>query len=263
MFFLALYVMLTMRCGSQHVKVEKSTPILDETEEQIELLSGLWMSDSYLQKVEKTKSVYANKSSEPKILGFLLKSENLKSDSAYIFGFTSHEGGYEIPICFNSSKSKFAYDPKRINQSSNFIDPFELNLIDSNKLEIKFLQNNHSEVYRKVHDVQSELRRILFEGEFRSSDSKKDFIFAHNGTLTGFENEANFEVIYDFGLNIEFDAIVMYKGNKNGNWSDGEIYKFEFVSDTLKLYRVNTNWENMDHKIEDFGYKLKRIKSRE
>lgn len=255
-----LFIVLTMRCGSQHIKTEKNDPILNKTDNQTELLPGLWMSDSYLRKIEMTRSVYVNKNSEPKILGFLFKQENLKSSDALLYGFTSHEGGIEIPIYFSHSSNKFVRDEKRISKSSNFNEPFELNLIDNNKLEVKFFQNNRTEIYRKVEDEQTELRRVLFEGGFKSIDNNGKFTFNRTGTLTGFDGKMTFEVVFDFGLDIEFDAIVMYKEKEGGNWSDGEMYKYEFDSDTLKLYHVNTNWETMNHKVGELRYKLKMIK---
>jgi hypothetical protein len=255
---LALGIVLTSGCGGQNVKTENENQISGKPNKQSELLIGLWMSDMFLNKIEATKSVYINKSSEPKILGFMVKGENLKSNSATIYMFTSHEGGIEIPIYFNNSINKFVYDEKRSVQSSNFNESFELNLIDNNKLEVKF-RNNHKEMYRKVEGEQDELRRLLFEGEYISIDNNKKFTFNRTGSLTGFDGKMSYEVIYDFGLNIEFDAIVIYKEKEGGNWPDGEIYKYEFDSDTLKLYFVNTNWETMNHKIGGLSHKLIKI----
>ncbi len=251
-----LGIVLAVGCGGQNTKNQ----ISESVDKQSELLVGSWMSDMYLQKIEETRSVYANKDSEPKILGLLFKEENLKSDNALLYGFTSHEGGIEIPIHLNPSGDKFLYDEERANKSSNFNNPFELNLIGNNKLEVKFFQNQRTEIYRKVKDEQTELRRLLFEGDFKSIDDGKKFSFNRTGTLAGFDEKMTFEVIYDFGLNIEFDAIVMYKKIEAGNWSDGEVYKYEFNSDTLKLYHVNANWETLNYEIGELRYELKMVK---
>jgi hypothetical protein len=247
-------------CDGQRVNKKKDDLVAEKKNNLASLLSGYWMSDSYLKKLEETKSVFANRNNESDVLGFLLKKENLKSDTACIFAFNSHEGGIEMPIHFDPSTNKFVSDSERNGEPVSFTEAFQLNLLNDKKIELNFLKTKQSRIFRKVPDIQSELRRILFEGVFESIDNKKKFSFTNTGEVTGFGDRRNFEVIYDFGLNIEFDAIALYNGKESGNWSDAEIYKYEINSDTVKLYHVNTNWENMNHKIDDLRYVLKRIK---
>lgn len=255
---LALGFILNVGCGGQNIKTENEDQIADRSK-QSERLLGTWMSDRYLNEIQASRSVYKNQTSEPKILGFMVRKENLKSNEASLDGFNSHEGGIEIPIYFNSSINKFIYDETKSNHFSNFNESFELKLLDNDKLEMRF-ENGSKEIYRKVEDIETELRRLLFEGEFISIDDNKRFIFDRAGSLRGLNGKKSFEVIYDFGLNIEFDAIIIYNEKEGRSWSDGEIYKYEFDSDTLKLYYVNTNWVTMDHKVGELRYKLKKTK---
>jgi hypothetical protein len=61
--------------------------------------------------------------------------------------------------------------------------------------------------------------------------------------------------VYDFGLGIGYDAIVLFDSMKGGNWND-DMYKFEIKADTLKLYKIKTDWDNLEHEVGDITYIL-------
>lgn len=266
-FIIILIIAIAISCNNKGNTINTESKSIDSivNKEQLitqaKLLDGYWISNNYLSEIEKTKSIYLNRQYDSKLFGFTLDKKNLLSDTAYLNGFTDHEGGYGSPLIFDFKKNTFVNDLKRLEKSASLPDSFELQIINENLIEMvskaKFIDK-----YRKVVDDQTELRKILFAGNYTSTDSHKKFSFDKNGSLQGFDNKVYYELAYDFGEGISYDAIILYKSKKGGNWSDGDLYKFEFISDTLKLYHVKQNWESMQHTIEGLAYKLVKVNNR-
>jgi hypothetical protein len=235
---------------SETIKIDKKQLI-----KQAELLDGYYLSDNYLKNIEKTRSIYLNREYKTKLFGFTLKKENLLSDSAGLFGYTVHEGGLDCPLIFDFDKSIFVNDLKSVKEFDDIKEPFELSLTADNIVQMYFPESKQTDLYRKVTDDQTELRKILFEGEYLSGDQQNKYSFKRDGSLKGFDDKKYYEVVYDFSLGIEYDAIIFFN-KKRGNWSDGDMYKYEFSSDTLKLYHIKTDWDNLEHKIGDITFTL-------
>jgi len=215
-------------------------------------LHGLWISDNYLNNIEKNKSIFLSRKYDTKIQGFYLDKTALQTDSAFLEGFTDHEGGYSSPIIYDNEKDKFVNDMARLSDYATFPDPFELNFDGKGKIEMYFPKTKKSDNYRKVNsDFQTEIRRLLIAGNYKAIYDNSEIQFDNNGEVHNFKDFKYYELVADFGLNIEYDAIVFFKTLKGGNWSDGEIYKFEFLSNSLQLQHVKTNWETMEHGISD------------
>jgi hypothetical protein len=217
-----------------------------------EKLDGLWISDNYLKNIKSNKSVYKSRKYGTKIQGFNLDKEMLQTDSAYLEGFTDHEGGYSSPIRYDNHKDKFVNDLARLSEYSTFPDPFELRYDGKNILEMYFPKTKTSDKYRKLDfDFQTELRKVLIAGRYKSIFNNSEIQFDNDGKVHNFQDFKYYELVFDFGLAIEYDAIVFFKTLEGGNWSDGEIYKFEIISNKLHLQHVKTNWETMEHEIGD------------
>lgn len=215
-------------------------------------LHGLWISDNYLNNIEKNNSVFLSRKYDTKILGFYLDKITLQMDSAFLEGFTDHEGGYSSPITYNNEKNKFVNDMARISDFATFPDSFELNFDGKGKIDMYFPKTKKTDTYRKVNsDFQTEIRRLLIAGNYKTIYDNSEIQFINNGEVHNFKDFKYYELVADFGLNIEYDAIVFFKTLKGGNWSDGEIYKFELLSNSLHLQHVKTNWETMEHEIGD------------
>lgn len=228
----------------------------DKRNELAEKLHGLWISEDYLAHVESNRSVYDYQFSFSELLGFQLDKANLLTKGAVLSGFTVHEGGIEVPMTYDQQKSKFVSDATKDNHT--FRDAFELNYMDRTHAELSFPESKSSKLYRKVDDFDTELRKILTAGQYKTSDNS--FIsFGDDGTVRNFNDYKYHEVIYDFGLGIEYDAVVFFKTSNGGNWSDGEIYRYEIASNELRLKQVKTDWETMDHIISDETIVLRRF----
>jgi hypothetical protein len=223
-----------------------------------ERLNGYWLSDNYLNTIEKTKSIYKSKEYNTKFWGFTLDKQNLLSDSAVLNGFTEHEGGYSCYLIYNTAKNAFVHNLSMAREYEYLKDiPFELHLIDSNKLELGM--GEQKEIYRKVADEQTALRHILFTGKYQDLKNKKTIEFADGGQIIGIENRHYFDLVFDFGEGIEYDAAIFYvNSDSSGLWTNGDMYHYKINGDTLKLYELHTDWEEMNHKIGDLKYELKR-----
>lgn len=215
-------------------------------------LHGLWISDNYLNNIEKNKSIFLSRKYDTEIQGFYLDKIALQTDSAFLEGFTDHEGGYSSPIIYDNEKGKFVNDMARLPDYATFPDPFELNFDGNGKIEMYLPKTKKTDTYRKVKsNFQTEIRRLLIAGNYKTINNNSEIQFVDNGQVHNFKDFKYYELVADFGLNIEYDAIVFFKTLKGGNWSDGEIYKFEFISNSLHLQHVKTNWETMEHEISD------------
>ena len=261
-FILTLFL---ISCNNDRPKTENSqneSKSNFDNKQVIELaenLDGLWISDSYLKNIEAKKSIYLSRKYETKIQGFYLDKRTLLSDSAFLEGFTEHEGGYSSPIRYDNVKDKFINDLARLSKYATFSDSFELNYDGHGKLEMYFPKTQLSDKYKKLNsDIQTEIRKILIAGNYKAIYDNSDIQFENDGKVQNFKNFNYYELVADFGEGIEYDAIVFFKTLKGGNWSDGEIYKFEIISDSLNLQHVKTNWDTMEHDISDEILVLKR-----
>lgn len=253
-----LFCFLLVSCDSNRTNTENSHVDNESSVDNkrviklAEKLHGLWVSDSYLKNIEASKSIYLNRKYETEIQGFYLDEKTLLTDSAFLEGFTEREGGYNSPIKYDELNNRFVNDIPRLSDYSPFPDPFELNYNENKNIEMYFPKSKKKDIYRKVNtDFQTTLREILIKGNYKIYPDKK-VRFENDGKVYNFEDFQFYELVYNFGEGVEYDAIVFFKSLKGGNWSNGEIYKFEFVSNSLHLQLVKTNWETMEHETDDF-----------
>jgi hypothetical protein len=217
-----------------------------------ENLHGLWISDNYLKNIENNKSVFKSRKYDTKVQGFFLDKQKLQIGSAYLEGFTDYEGGYSSPITYEKNKDKFVNDLARLSVYPTFPDSFELNYDGKNILEMYFPKTKTSDRYRKLSsDFQTELRRLLISGNYKAVYDKSEIQFDNEGKVHNFYDFKYYELVASFGEGIEYDAIVFFKTMEGGNWSDGEIYKFEIMQNSLHLQHVQTYWETLEHVIGD------------
>ena len=109
-----------------------------------------------------------------------------------------------------------------------------------------------SENYRRVNsNFQTEIRRLLIAGNYISIYDNSEIQFDNDGNVHNFKNFKYYELVADFGEGIDYDAIVFFETLNGGNWPDGEIYKFEIISNSLRLQHVKTNWETLEHEISN------------
>ncbi len=243
--------------SSSNLKVQSAKNPREILSEQ---LDGFWLSDEYFTTIEKSRSVYKNKECDTELFGFQLLEDNLMSDSAYLYGFTIHEGGYYSPLKYLENTNKFILDTEKDNFLPEINKSFEIRNIQENSLELYFPVSERVDRYRKAeNDIETPFREILISGDYKETKTDQTIKFESNGTVHNFKNFAYFEVIYDFGLGIEFDALTFFKTMKGGNWDVAEIYKFELKSNQLFLQRVKTDWENFEHQFDNEVIVLEKI----
>lgn len=244
--FLPLFLSCAQNPVGREGNKETEKPVVDENnkEEQANILDGKWMPESYLTRIEKTSSIYENRKYETELWGFQLDKKNLLGDEPVIEGMTEHEGGYGSHLKYDLQQRLFVSDPALSKQYSGLSSEFVLKPQDDNHVEMIF-DNGRKDRYRKIEDFDTELRRILFEGTYKNDSL--EIKLKRDGTAHNFGESRYYRLVYDFGLGIEYDAVIFYPTTEGGNWDDGIVYRFEFDSGILTLHRVNTEWENLEH----------------
>lgn len=241
---------LTVGCTNSHdtksVRAEDVKAILADK------LNGYWLSESYLVDIENSRSIFESRNYKTEFWGFRLDKEDLLSESPAVHGFSEHEGGYSFSLKFDSLKKTFI----KTGEFSYIKGPVELKLFDSTNLELDF--GDRKDLYRKVLDGQTELRKLLFEGKFKNIIEDNQIIeFTKEGQIKGLSENKYFELVYDFGEGINYDVSIFYPNqDSSGIWTRGNLFHFKIKSDTIKLYKITPDWNEMNHKIGDLEYVL-------
>lgn len=203
-------------------------------------ISGTWVSDQYLEKVKKTKSVYANKNYTTKVLFFNLNQKELLEGSANLYGFSQHEGGLDTVIKFDQNKKEFVKKGEQKGDNITFKEDFELKLNAQNKLEMYFPTEKKTDVYQRLKtDLQTELRNVLFAGNYSEKGSNSKVSFSADGKIN-FKDYTNYEVVYDFTTGPNVDGIILHKGNIR------DFYQYKIVDKNLELQLMQGNENDLN-----------------
>ena len=223
-FFFGLLTLIAVACTqnnptSQTVTTEKqpvAAPQIDS--------NATYVVNDFLLDVAKTRSPYeVSKTAEYPLFGFSFTPTKLK-------GFTVHEGGYDADLRFDPATSKYA------GQGIPGLEPFEFTVIASGDVVLTFLKSNKTYTYKKVPDVDSAVREILFAGTYVDPKIKPAIQFHADGRLTGLVSEKTYQPIYDFmGGPLNFDQVIMREKSDETKVS---YYHYKLKSDTLELYEA-------------------------
>ncbi|MDX2190210.1 MAG: hypothetical protein SFY32_10120 [Bacteroidota bacterium] len=263
-----LILIFIISCNKQEDNKNIEITVKQNTEEikiaiknRADSLNGYWLSDIYLQKIVQTKSIYQNREYSTLFYAIRLDKNNLLTDSAYLASHDTHEGGFGTFLRFDTTKFCFTNNiSKNFEYSSTGKIPYYLDPLNESILELKYFDKDKVERYRKIVDVETELRKILFKGKYRFENNSNEVYFGIDGRIAGLDSNSYFEPIIDFTEGIEFDCI-------RTNYSKEKIeklnfYKFQFKKDTLLLYKIiNLNDENFDYKFQEVPIKLIKINS--
>lgn len=215
-----------------------------------ESMEGFWISDNYLKGIEKDKSIYKHRKYETTFFGFRLKNENLRSNHPVLYGFSVHEGGFDISLRYNMPNQQLVSNDESYD--------FEIRTKED-KLELYFPKTKKVESYRKMKtDKESALRKILFSGKY-STSGNQIITLTNDGQVKGFYDFKYYELIYDFTEGISYDAVIFYKNPKGGNWSQGTLYYYLIEENSIILHPVITDWDNLEHEISDESIVLSKI----
>lgn len=243
-----LSLLLLASCGGNKVEQSRS--------KAAGKLHGQWISDDYLQSVEKTKSPYAARGYHTRLFGILLDSVNLcKPDSACLYGFTEHEGGYDSPLRFDAKEECFVNDTTRLLRYATFREPFTLKLDAQNRLQMCcFSQLPRMDMYRRVDNIDEWLRSSLFSGVYNNIENDTEVAFGDDGQLTGFDTLRYYNVIYDF-IGFDFDAVYL-QSNRSSIYMDWQLMHYTINADTLRLYKIHGDMEEYYFELGELLYTL-------
>ncbi|GGB70851.1 hypothetical protein GCM10007424_08560 [Flavobacterium suaedae] len=229
------------------IKKEATNSKLNKLAKQ---LSGLWINSSYLDSIKVSKSISKSRNYYSDILGFYLYEENLLSEKSSIWGFTENEGGYTYPIKYNTDTNNFIFDVSRKNEYPEEMD-FSMYL-KKDKLEIMYTIPKRKKILytrishsKNIDELDYELNHILFEGTYVDSITQKEFIFQRNGTVKGFDSITNYELQYNFVVELK-PIDMIFLSSSDEPYSD--LYHYEIKDDKIMLY---SNRSYPDEKTED------------
>jgi hypothetical protein len=244
-----IVISIFLSCSESEKSIKNPSIPKDENKERAaSQITGRWIYDDYLKEIEQTKRIFGieSKNYGYPFWGFDLTLENLLSDSACIFQFNVHEGGGSCAISFNPEKK--SYESKGVEIEGIEKEPFEINQIDTNLLVFKFLKSGKKRAYRKVAELDNELRRILFEGKYKNLKDNSEVAFFRDGKVTGLEGRHYFEVFYDF----TFENMDVMGIQKDIELSSRQSYHFKINKDTLKIYNtIGAKLEDVNDQIEE------------
>lgn len=214
-------------------------------------LDGAWLSENYISKIEKSKSIYANMNTDDSMLGFWLYKDTLTGKHPRLLGFSIHEGGLDAPLKYNIDKNRFENDLDLVNEFSAHKTPFFIKPVNPNKIEIQHSKPAKIETYRKVADIDSELRKVLFNGVYIDKLTNKTITFKEDGETTGIANKHFYSLLFDFE-EFHFDVVFIADTSKRDNLQE---YHYKIEGNNLRLYNLNIS-EETGYTIGSLAYDL-------
>jgi hypothetical protein len=198
-------------------------------------MSGLWMSEAYLQEVKAKRSVVAATEPSP-ILGFSLRPEELNADKdVKLYGFGTHEGGMDAPLKWDEAKGVFVHDMSQYKPDdfNPFSTVFELKYREEGKIDMT--QDGKTNTFVRAKDITEAINEVLLQGEY--TDSKVNTIsLGADSKCSGFNNFSTYSVQTDFFPNLNFDAIAF---NSGGEYEDQKLYHYKFKdAKTVEIFEV-------------------------
>lgn len=254
-FFIGMIVLSFISCKNQHPEADTREEEVPDTEypaeedpssekgdkQLFESLAGEWMAESYLEGIERDKSIYRHRKYSTTFYGFRLTKENLASDQPVIYGFTDHEG-FDVPLKYEASKQQFVSVDELYN--------FEIRR-NGEKTELYFPKTATTETYREVKpDFESALRKAVTAGKYRGPGNQTVHLGV-DGKVKGFKEYAYYELVFDFTEGIDYDVILFFKNPRGGNRSQGELYNYRVVGNNIHLMQVAADWDNFEHQVSD------------
>ncbi len=252
-------LLLLASCQNQHSGQphQPSEAYRDETRDTLLLqkkidlatqMQGKWVSDDYLSKIARSKSIYAHRKYTTQLLGFDLYKENLLSNEPYMAGFTEVEGGYRNYLLFDRNKTCFLNDLNKHNVFPSIPKTFDL-LLNGENIEMHFPIERITEYYRKIDaSLDTELRKIVATGSYLAEGDSIPIVFTKEGQVN-FLDFSSYKLVSNFGEGVEFDAIVFFNSPNPGHWYKGTLYKFEFQGRKLILHKIIADWATYLHDI--------------
>ncbi|WP_326982060.1 hypothetical protein VUJ46_17880 [Chryseobacterium sp. MYb264] len=242
----ALLVAVLVSCNQQKNEtssiskenISQSETTLSTTANQ---LRGNWISKPYIDHIKKSKAVYPYRKAAVPLFIQLDKNE-LLSGAATLKGFTDHEGGYDVKLTFDESKKEFI-----INGTSNDPTYNDFSGIQPNGENLEMIYKNKTDLYERFDgDIQKELRKILFEGNYTDKNSSTSISFSKDGKVN-FKDYTAYQVIYDFADGTQnFDGILLERESLK------DLYRFTITGNTLELQKMKESEESFKPEGEKY-----------
>lgn len=210
------------------------------------LHENVYMNTSFLDSIQKHQSCEKFEDYHPLLLGFTF-SEQCTTLNA----FTKHEGGIICNLDYVNTTLEFSSSSDSDQKLNGIILPSDAVLLNV---------ENDTTFYSPYPSIETAIRQQFFCGSFNDSLNRKYTFNPWNGNVSGFGEEFNYyTIIYDFGLEIDFDCIALYSTEDGGNWNDAQFYHFKVInSTTVEFYKVLTDFVDFNHEITIYPITLKK-----
>lgn len=236
---IAIYFFLVLFSCTNEQKAKLTTNnIYNLKLKQADSLDGYWMSDELLERIEKSRYLYGNDNQKTLFYAFKLKKDILMSDTAFLFAHDTHEGGFGNYLKFDSLSKFFinylSKNPQNLSKEGKI--PYYLKPKTKDYLEIHFINSKKIETYRRIKDVETEIRKLLFEGKYMNLSDSSYVNLSKDGQILGLNSNNYFEPQIDFhGGPPLFDNVrTQVSKDKCQNIL---TYKFIFSKDTIILFK--------------------------
>lgn len=228
------------------------TVIMDNNEQPEALakrLQGHWYSAPYLAAIDKNQSIVDVKEFPTTALGLIIErsEENPQTLFTYGHGFTE-SGILNAVLKYDKNKNHFVNNTKAEN---TFSEDFTVVLLDDNTIELQF--DTHKEVYKRVNDIQSFIRKTLMAGEFIVDENTVKL--NESGRVENFKNYKYYTVDYSINntsnLMGQIGAdIVYFLPEKEASILDTDVYTMRVQGHKIILQKLVLTEDLQEHSNE-------------
>ncbi|OQP54533.1 hypothetical protein A4H97_21410 [Niastella yeongjuensis] len=236
-------------CNSTNINPKPNAPVASnainvKTPDTVVPFAGFWLNETYLKKIEHTRSPRESQGASNNCCLFIPASTLQPASMAT----DVHEGGPEMDIVKKDNSYQFYY--KADDTASR--QAYNIQFIAANKL--KFGQ------YTFIKTDEHFMADILFSGKYR--DTLGNIVqFSKDGHIKGLGTYTVYDPLYDYvGSGVDADQVYMGQSD-----NDMEQFGFTFRQDTLFIHNVNClvrdSSDNtcLEGTLGDIKYKLIRI----
>ncbi|MEO6758546.1 MAG: hypothetical protein ABIO24_03760, partial [Saprospiraceae bacterium] len=193
----------------------------------------------FLADAARTLSPYAmSKVIEYPLFGFRFTPTQLQ-------GFTMHEGGYDCDLKYDPATKKYT------SKGIPGVPGFEMMFQPDGTIQLTYFRLKKTYTFRKVADIDTALRQVMFAGTYTDSKTKTTVEFKADGTLTGLGTPKTYLPFYDYVAGpLDFDEM---RVSEKSDASKESYYHYKFKGNTLELYEAIQPKENDQAGMEKIG----------
>jgi hypothetical protein len=284
-FYIFLFISLMLSCKSgtkqavdDSAKIIVDTALLSTSSAEVAqkfkpFIEGIWVKQSYIDALEKTKSPYKSRKSLGGVALMMIDFKSVNADKLTIgYSLGNHEGAsFDLFFKTGQTTNSLKTDLKDYGVKSDY---FELGYVVNNKdTSVVLFHYNEAQklinktLYIKVANKASNANDLgwgiefitnkqLITGRYKTTDinaTVTDVEFDINGDVSGFPNFNSYYISTDFAAGSEnnLDMIIF-----DPSATQEKSYTYKISADTLKLFYTKSNADHTELMIGELAYIL-------